>query len=191
MPGARLVLGPALGVPEPAALGARPRAAQVTRPCGPLTRAHGANLQHVAEWLLVWRGAAGGPLGGKERASLAVRGASIGAAPGPYANPEGLPVLQLGLQNQGPRRDARQLDPPLGGPPGGLPHVLAAATLGESAGSPARAGTHPSAGGEAMEETLRDGPGAGRKIHGKSSSQYRCSSQPFWSMIGTPHTLVL
>ena len=133
----------------------------------------------------------GGPLGGKERVSLAARGAGIGAAPGPYANPEGLPASQLGLQSQGPRRAARQLDLPLGRPPGGLPHVLAAAAWGESAGGRARAGTRPRAGGAPMETTLRAGSGAGRKIRGKSSSQYRCSPQPFELMIDTPHTLVL
>lgn len=104
-----------------------------------------------------------------------VQGPDPGAAPGPGPSSDAQPALQLTWQGHAPPYDAMQLDPPLGGPPCGSFHVLAAAALGEAAGGAAPAVAPPSAGAEPVEGTPRKGPGAGRKAKGTSSSQYRCS----------------
>ena len=113
-----------------------------------------------------------------------VQGADSGAALSPDPSPNWQPALQLAGPDHGSPQDAMQPDPPPGGLPGCSFHVLAAAALGEAAGGAASAeglpqGAQASAGSEPVEGQPRRGPGAGRKVKGTSSSQYRCSSQHF------------
>ena len=101
-----------------------------------------------------------------------VQGADPAAAPS--HDPIGQLALQVPWQDPGLLRHAGvQLHPP-----GGSPHVLAAAALVEAAGDVAPAWVTPSPRDQHAEGESQ-GPAAGRRPRGTLSSQYRCASQHF------------
>ena len=204
MPGDRQGLGlppPMPDVPEPEASCARPGAAQVMFLCARLTclDVQLRKLNDVPKYFVVGGTQLDGALRNEERGSPAPRprlaalgsgmlGADHGKPISPDPNPHGQPALQLALQDQEyAPYDAMQLDPPLGGPPRGSPHVQAAAAMGEAAGGAAPAGrllrgAARSAMGEAVKEGPSGDPSAGLGTKGQPSSQYRRASQQIRSV---------
>lgn len=110
------------------------------------------------------------PLRSKELASLPMRMAATLGNPVQGADPA-QPALQLAWQDPGvqPHKGVQH-------PPGGSPHVLAAAAMVEATGDVVPAGDFSGARDQHAEGEAQ-GPGAGRRVRGPSFSQYRCASQ--------------